>query len=796
MGSKRRSTRPRTAAEVDQTAAAATSDAVRSWRGDALALAGILLATLAAYAPAWHGGMVWDDESHLTAVGLRSLDGLRRIWLEVGATAQYYPLLHSAFWLQHRLWGDDTLGYHLVNIVLHVGCAALFLVILRRLRVPGAPLAAAVFALHPVHVESVAWMTELKNTLSGLFFLAAGLVYLRFDERRSRRAYVAAGALFVLALLSKSVTATLPGVLLIVLWWQRGRLGWRRDVRPLLPFFAIGAAAGLFTAWVEKTHGGAHGSEFQLTLLERALSAGRVVWFYLGKLAWPADLVFTYPRWHVSASDPWGYAYPLALAVLLVAAWASRGRTRAPLASLLAFGGMLFPVLGFLDVYPFRFSFVADHFQYLASLSAIALISAAVSGAWSGLRLGRPEAVVASASLALALGALTWQQSRQYADGPTLYRATIERNPSSWMAHGNLGALLRRSDPAQAVVHLTEALRLKPDLVEARYNLAALLQETGKLAGAAAAYREVLALAPENPRAYANLGNTLRLLGRAAEAESAYAEAIRIAPRLAIAHTGLGRVLQDQGRLDEALQACDEAVRLEPGLASAHHDRAGVLRLQGRHEDAIAAYETALRLEPRALPVLLELAATLQEVGRFEDAAGRYAQAAVLDASSGLPHAGLATALRMAGQIEAAEAAGRRATTLQPRLAFGHYALANALQARGRDAEALAEYRAATRLQPDEPELQCALALALERGGDRAGAGARLDEALRLAPDESTARAAMASALEAQGRFDEARAELTELLRIAPGLAAARVALARLERSRGVATAAGRGAAR
>ena len=243
-------------------------------RGPGLGVAALLLATLAAYYPAWQGGMVWDDESHVTAVALRPVEGLGRIWFELGATAQYYPLVHSAFWVEHRLWGDATLGYHLVNILLHVISSCLLWVILRRLDVPGSALAAVAFALHPVHVESVAWITELKNTLSGVFFLASALAYLRFDRERAGRAYAAAAALFGLALLSKSVTATLPGVLLVALWWKRGRLDGRRDVVPLLPFVAVGAAAGLFTAWVERTYMGARGADFHLTIVERASSPG------------------------------------------------------------------------------------------------------------------------------------------------------------------------------------------------------------------------------------------------------------------------------------------------------------------------------------------------------------------------------------------------------------------------------------------------------------------------------------------------------------------------------------------
>ena len=227
----------------------------------------LLCATLAAYSPALNGGLVWDDDGHVTKPALQSLHGLGRIWFEVGATQQYYPMLHSAFWIEHRLWGDSVLGYHLTNVFLHVMAACLVVWIMRRLSLPGAWFAGFLFALHPVCVEAVAWIAEQKSTLSAVFYLGAAIAYLRFDQTRRKTLYFYALGLFVLALLSKTVTATLPAALLLVFWWQRKRVGWKRDVRPLLPWFALGAAAGLFTAWVERRYVAAEGPDFELTLL-------------------------------------------------------------------------------------------------------------------------------------------------------------------------------------------------------------------------------------------------------------------------------------------------------------------------------------------------------------------------------------------------------------------------------------------------------------------------------------------------------------------------------------------------
>ncbi len=316
-----------------------------SWRQDWLL--GFLLAalTIMAYQPAWHAGLIWDDDKHITQPELRSLHGLARIWTQLGATQQYYPLVHSVFWAEHKLWGDAATGYHWLNILLHAFSAVLLARILSQLKIPGAWLAAALFAVHPVEVESVAWISELKNTLSGVFYLGAALAYLRFDRSRSGRDYAMALGLFLLGLMSKTVIASLPAALLVVFWWQRGKVPWKRDALPLIPFFIAGIGAGLLTAWVERRFIGAEGSEFNFSIIERILIAGRDVWFYLGKLFWPVDLAFIYPRWNVSQAVWWQYLYPAAGLVLLgVLVWR---RWRGPLAALLFFVGTLFPALGF-----------------------------------------------------------------------------------------------------------------------------------------------------------------------------------------------------------------------------------------------------------------------------------------------------------------------------------------------------------------------------------------------------------------------------------------------------------------
>ena len=511
-----------------------TRGSADAWR--ALALLGL---TLFVYRPALLGEYLWDDDAHVTKTALRSLDGLRRIWTELGATQQYYPLLHSAFWVEARLWGDSVLGYHIVNVVLHVIAACLVVMLCQRLAIKGAWLAGAIFALHPINVESVAWISEQKNTLSLVFYLLAAIAYLRFDGARKPRDYAIASALFVCALMTKTVTASLPAALLVLFWWKHGRIRWKRDVLLLVPWFAVAAASGLFTAWVERHVIGAAGSEYNLDLLQRALLAGRVICFYLGKIAWPVNLVFPYPRWRVIAHAVWQWEFDIALIALAVAFWAIRSRTRAPLAGLLLFGGSLFPVLGFLDIYPFRYSYVADHFAYLASLGVIVPVSAGLAIALERMSApaARRAAQIAIGLLLAGLAVLSNRQSRMYADPKTLYRTTIERNPGDWMAHQNLGLIY-----ARGALHRAEAIE---------------------------EFEAVVRLKPDHNRAHYNLGVALFLSGRGPEAIEHFERAIQYAPDNALiagtSHYFIGVILTNApGRLDEAIANLQTAVKMRP----------------------------------------------------------------------------------------------------------------------------------------------------------------------------------------------------------------------------------------
>ena len=534
----------------------------------------IVCAAIVAYWPAIHGDYLWDDDAHITKPELQSLHGLWRIWFEFGATQQYYPLLHSAFWVEHFLWGDDVVCYHLANILLHATSACLLVLILRRLALPAPWLAGLIFALHPVCVESVAWITEQKNTLSGVFYFGSALAYMGFDQSRARSRYFLALTLFSLALLSKTTTSTLPAAVLVVFWWKRGRLSWKRDVLPLLPWFALSAAAAALTSWVERVYIGAKGSDFSLSLIERVLLACRVIWFYAAKTVWPANLMFFYPHWSVSVAVWWQWLFPAGILALVVVLVYVARRNRGPLAAFLLFAGTLFPALGFFNVYPFLFSYVADHFQYLAAVAIIVPVVAGLvpaSRRISGMPAWLPP--TAASVLLLVLGSLTSAESVMYRDSETLYRETLARNPEAWLAHNNLAYMLLNVPGAlpEAISHLTTATRLNPNYAETHVNLGIAYSLEQKWPDAIAQYETALRLDPKYVLAHANLGNALsNIPGRLPEAIAQFETALRYDPTSAPTHYNLARALMRiPGREPEAIAHLERALELSPGWPQA-----------------------------------------------------------------------------------------------------------------------------------------------------------------------------------------------------------------------------------
>jgi tetratricopeptide (TPR) repeat protein len=579
----------------------------------------LVIATFAAYQSVWHAGFVWDDDEYVTNNPvLRSWGGLAAVWLKPGATKQYYPLVFTSLWAEYHLWKLQPLGYHLVNVLLHGLNAVLLWFVLRRLKIPGSWWAAAIFALHPVCVESVAWITELKNIQSGMFFFLSILCFLRFrplTDREAARAcdwryYPLVLGLFACALLSKTATCSLPAVLVLLIWWKAGRVE-RRDVVPLAPLFVLAAVLGLVTHRME-LRAGAVGAEWSLSFTQRCLLAGRALWFYAAKLFWPAQLTFVYPRWEVDSESLLSWMPLAGLIVVGTVLWARRrqGWARAGLFACGYFVAALLPVLGFFDVFYFRYSFVADHFQYLASVGLIAVI--ANGGAEVGDRLGRPGrqmGVVVVAVTLLSLGALTWRQGHIYHDVETLWQDTLTKNPQCWMAHNNWGIELEKSGKRdEAIGHYEQAVRINPDDAEACNNLGNIYFDGGNFSEAISYYEQALIIKPDYAEVHINLGNALRKTGRIEEAIAHYRQALRIGPNLVEAHCNLGIALEKAGRLPEAIQQYEQVLRIKPNYAEAHAYLGNALAQMGRVPEAMAQYEQALRIKPNYAPARSALA--------------------------------------------------------------------------------------------------------------------------------------------------------------------------------------------
>jgi len=585
----------------------------------------LVIMTGAAYSYAVHCGWIWDDPSYVTHnLTLKEPGGLSRIWLEQSANAQYYPMVFTTFWIEHQLWGLKPLGYHVVNVMLHALTAVLWWRLLLRLGVPGAWMAAAIFALHPVHVESVAWVTERKNVLSGVFYVSALLAWMRYcplhmnlpSKQRHYRAYAAVLVLYVCALLSKSVTATLPAVILLGLWWQRGKLRaiGRRDLLAIMPMMLIGLGFGLNTLWLEKYQVGAQGAEWDYTLIERILIAGRVLWFYAGKLVWPAELIFIYPRWEINSVQVVQWVYPIGALLVMPALWLVRKRLgRGALVGVLFFAGTLTPALGFFDVFPMQYSFVADHFQYLASMGLIALATAALTQLF---RYARPAGVVAGIVLLAALGVRTWAQTHQYKNEEVLWLTTIEQNPGASIAHNNLGTIYDAQDKLDlAMSYYQKAMVLNPTHAQSYHNIAEIYRQRDDMKAAVPYYRKAVDRLSTYSPMRLSLAIALHQTGELDEAISHYLAAVELNPNFIEAHEMLGDAYMEKRQVENALPHYQRVLETNHKDFNLMAKVAQLMIMTGRGREAIGIYEYLLQYKPDEPKVLQGLALALASAG-------------------------------------------------------------------------------------------------------------------------------------------------------------------------------------
>jgi tetratricopeptide (TPR) repeat protein len=591
----------------------------------------LVLGTVLAYQPVWRAGFIWDDDAYVTQNALLTApDGLNQIWFSAHRQSQYFPLVYTLLRFERALWGLNPLGYHLVNVLLHAANAVLLWQLLRRLAVPGAWLAAAIFALHPVQVESVAWITELKNVQSTLFYLLALLAWVKFIRKPAAPAWGFYGlALWfeALALFSKTTACTLPAALLLVLWWRRETIGWRRILQ-VLPFLLMGLAMGVVSVWWEKHLGDYADPDagVRFGFAGKMVIATRAVWFYAVKVFWPLNLTFIYPRWEIDPRAPLQY---LGLAGCMVFAlllwWRRRVLGRRVTAGVVFFVAALSPLLGFIPLYTFRYSFVADHYQYLACAGLIIPIAALISNRMAGERPGRIVYRCLSGSLLLLLGFLTWKQSHIYADPETLWRDTLAKNPACWLAYNNLGnVLLQKGRVGEAIIQIKMALAIKPGLAEGYYNLGDALVQKGQMDEAMADYQKAIEIKPDYAAAHSDLGYALLQKGQTNEALVHYQTAVGIKPDYAVAQRGLAFVLSNEGLFSEAIYHYEIAALIEPQNGWTHHGLGMTLLKTGRTGDAIPPFLKAVEDDPQNALYKDDLGLALSSSGHEAEAASSF----------------------------------------------------------------------------------------------------------------------------------------------------------------------------
>ena len=662
------------------------------------ALAGILLIIAAvsiAYFPSLNGGFVFDDDVHLTEDKfIKAADGPYKIW-STSESHDYWPITDTTYWIEWRLWGMHPTGYHVTNLILHVCEALLVWLILRKISIPGVFLAALIFALHPVNVESAAWIASRKNLMAMLFFLLSILWYLKFAmsaasmgmaparsqggpwERVTFSSFILhpssfhfwywlSLAAFLLAMLSKGSVAILPVLLLGIIWWLRPLT--RRDLLMCVPFFLIALALVAVIIWFQNR--GVMEPIRTAGITERLLGAGSVIWFYLYKALLPVDLAFIYPQWRIVTGNPlWWLPLSASLAVTAVLWRYRKGWSRPLLFAWGFFCVALLPVMGFTDVGFMQYSLVADRYQHIPLIGIIALASASWS-AWhlrmrGSLRWLTPAVAVVTA---VTLGFLAWRQSGIYRDDFTLNYAILEKNPNCWMAHNNLGgALIELDRPLEAIDHCKQAIKLKPD----------------------------------HAKAYNNLGIALVKTGRAREAIEQYRQAIRLKPDYADAYNNLGSALIGMGRFQEAIEYCNQALLVDPNSVEAHNNLGNAFQSIGQYQRAIEYYKAAIYLNPKLFQAYINLGSALNKTGRIPEAVEDYEKALQLNPDSFEAHNNLGNALQSIGQYQQAIEHYRTALGLNPNFALVHFNMGKALAKTGRHSEAIEHCRRALELDPD-----------------------------------------------------------------------------------------------
>lgn len=590
-------------------------------------LLSLVILVFVSYSPVINGEFIWDDDTFLTNNPIMTKpDALKRFWAST-ESPDYFPLVSTSLWLQRLLWGLDPVGYHVFNIIIHTFNAIALWFLLCKLKFRFAWMAAAIFALHPVHAESVAWITEIKNLQSTLFFFLTLICYLNFLEKQKRGWYIASLLLYLMALFSKTSVVMLPLILLLYHWWEDSSLK-QKYITNSIPFFVFSIVFSLVTIWFQYNSAGATGKPWSVEFPERVFIAGKAVWFYFGKLLFPVDLIFIYPRWSMDLRLLNSYFPAVTLVALMIVLWVKRkGYGRPLLAGFGYFVINLFPVLGFFNIYFMRYSFVADHWQYLASPGIIVLavwlvismldqvsslhnyssMPPAPGNVFRKGLLNKNSQFPAIALTKVSIGFLllfflvvsTYNRAGVFQKSFLIWEDTLKKNPNAWMAHNNIGVELEKQNKWQeAEAHYKEAVRINPHYAPAHDNLGLMLKQKNKFDEAAVHFRNAIHEDPEFWESFNNLGYALIMLGKTDEAVTYFQQALQINPYSIEAHNNLANILDTKGKKEEARKHYWEALRINPDNAEIHNNIGTILLADKKYLEAIDHFRKAIQINP------------------------------------------------------------------------------------------------------------------------------------------------------------------------------------------------------
>jgi protein O-mannosyl-transferase len=635
----------------------------------------LVLAVFLVYQPVWYAGYLWDDDHHLTAnpVIVGPL-GLKEIWTT--QAAMICPLVLTTFWVEHALWGLAPLPYHLVNVLMHGACGVVLWRLLRSLQAPGAWLGAALWALHPVQVESAAYVTELKNTQSGLFYLLTILFYVKGmraktsgDSSGDARYYALTLLFAALAIASKFSTVVLPAVLGLCAWWVEGRWHWRHLVRlaPILLMSAIAVAITMAPRPADMTRIDiAIGAR---TWPERLATAGDVGWFYLGKLFWPHPLMFVYPLWKIDARTWFSFLPLLALIGALIFLWFKReSRFRPCFFALAYFLVVVSPFLGFIDEDFWTYSYVEDHLQYLASMGPLALAGAGISRLPALLFPARQwlQPTLGAAALVI-LGLLSWQRAWVFQSNEALWNDTLAKNPDCPLARTNLGTIyLDRQQFDDALAQFQKVLEAHPTNATATLDLGMVYLQTGQVDKAIEQFRRTVDIAASYPLGHYNLGVALLQKGQIDEAIAEFEKALALNSNDAAASNDLATAFLKKGQLDKAIAQYQRTLEIDPHSPSAHYNLGVVLLASGQLTPAIDQLHQDLEINPQHAEAYYQLATASAQSGQLDEAVQQYEKALQIKPDYADAHYNLGVAFLQKGEGEEASAQFTDVLNLNP----------------------------------------------------------------------------------------------------------------------------------